>query len=58
VLGRDTSDPDVRQRHRSGPLTSGGGLESRVGRVVLRYLYLDGLAYSDLETSARKAYGT
>lgn len=39
------------------PLSGGGGLERRVGRVAIRYLYLDGLAYSDLETSDRKAYG-
>jgi len=58
VPGRDTSDRDVRRRCCSGAApSSGGGLERRVGRVVLRYLYLDGLAYSDLETSVRKAYG-
>lgn len=39
------------------PLSGGGGLERRVGRVAVRYLYLDGLAYSDLETSDRKACG-
>ena len=38
-------------------LSGGGGLERRVGGVLLRYLYLDSLAYSDLETSAREAYG-
>ena len=39
------------------PLSGGSGLERVVGLVALRYVYLYSLAYSDLETSARKAYG-
>ena len=57
VPGRDSSVCDVRQGTAVVSLSGDCGLEGNVGLVMFRYLYLDSLAYSDLGTRARKAYG-